>query len=175
MPHISELHEMFKKLDITSNNIALWEALLQLDISTFKPIMNEIISGRLDIEDTRKILPNKLVTSMNKRLDRRISDNKSYFDILANNLMSRINGDGTDIIKENIVVYNVDHYKIQIAEQYEKETGNKLTSEEIESILLIADIIAYQELNTTNIQGAEAKKLQNVYSNLLSFKPDAKV
>ena len=102
MPHISELHAMFKRLDITSKNIALWEALLQLGISTFKPIMNEIISGRLDIEDTRKILPNKLVTSMNKRLDRRISDNKDYFDILANNLMSRINGDGTDIIKENI-------------------------------------------------------------------------
>lgn len=175
MPHISELHAMFKRLDITSKNIALWEALLQLDISTFKPIMNEIISGRLDIEDTRKILPNKLVTSMNKRLDRRISDNKDYFDILANNLMSRINGDGTDIIKENIVIYNVDHYKIQIAEQYEKETGNKLSPEEVESILLIADIIAYQELNAANIQGTEAKKLQNVYSNLLSFKPDAKV
>lgn len=175
MPHISELHAMFKRLDITSKNIALWEALLQLDISTFKPIMNEIISGRLDIEDTRKILPNKLVTSMNKRLDRRISDNKDYFDILANNLMSRINGDGTDIIKENIVVYNVDHYKLQIAEQYEEETGNKLSPEEVESILLIADIIAYQELNATNIQGTEAKKLQNVYSNLLSFKPDAKV
>jgi len=177
MAHIKALHENFSELVITNENIALYQALLELDISTFKPIMNEIISGRIDIEDTRKILSNRLYNDNKyKKTERRLSDDSNYKEVITNNLISRLLGDGKNIIKENIVINNnIDHYKQMIAEEYEKEYGIKLSDTDIEDILLIADIIAYQELNYQNISDNNAKNTQLSNANYLSFKPDAKV
>lgn len=56
MQNISVLHEKFANLPVSSDNYSLWGSLLSIDQAVFKPIMEQILAGKLTIEDFRPFI-----------------------------------------------------------------------------------------------------------------------
>lgn len=174
MIHIKELQDKFSSLDVNSKNYALYERLLLLDISDYKPLMQEILDGRLDIEDTRQLFNNVIPSSNKKSTNRNLSEN--IVDTMKSNLIARLTGENTsDIIKENQLFFNnLDDYKYAIAKEYESQTGNTLTDDEINSILVVVQETYYQQLNLEDIDG-QNKEAQIFMSDKMSYKPISKL
>jgi hypothetical protein len=170
MIHVKELQDKFSSLDINSKNYALYERLLSLDISDYKPLMQEILDGRLDIEDTRQLLNNVIPSSNTISTNRKLSEN--IVETMKSNLISRLTGEGTtNIIKENQLFFNnIDDYKYAIAKEYESQTGKTLTDDEVNSILVVVEETYYQQLNLEDIEG-QNKDTQLFMSDKMSYKP----
>jgi hypothetical protein len=174
MIHVKELQDKFSKLDVNSKNYFLYERLLLLDISDYKPLMQEILDGRLDIEDTRQLLSNIIYSNNKISTNRNLSEN--IVDTMKSNLISRLTGENTsDIVKENQLFFNnLDDYKYAIAKEYEEQTGNTLTDDEVNSILVIVQETYYQQLNLEDIDG-QSKDTQLFMSDKMSYKPISKL
>ena len=174
MIHIKELQDKFSNLDVNSKNYVLYERLLLLDISDYKPLMQEILDGRLDIEDTRQPLNNVIPSSNKTSTNRNLSEN--IVDTMKSNLIARLTGENTsDIIKENQLFFNnLDDYRYAIAKEYESQTGNTLTDDEINSILVVVQETYYQQLNLEDIDG-QNKETQIFMSDKMSYKPISKL
>jgi hypothetical protein len=173
MPSISLLKEQFDALPIDSTNIDLYAALLAADISDYKPLMQQILAGTLDIEDTRKLLPNDAQYDRfgDKNADARIGlTDDQLAQNMKNNLSTRLFGG--DVIKENVFFRpDVSSMQTLIAQNFAKITGQTLTQDQIDSILPIMNEEVIQELNVANLSMDDVKAVQSVFSDLLSVKP----
>lgn len=179
MPSISLLKDKFDELNVTAQNMELYELLLYSDISDFKPVMEQILLGRLDIEDTRQIfytvVNHKWLTGSGRDVikDVRISDN--IMDTIKNNIIAVLNNDEKAIIKESIIIPNQSQLKNEIATEFKKRTGMELSKEEIEMLLPIVNTELFIELSLVNPNAIKDKEHQNLFSDLLSLKPRAEL
>jgi hypothetical protein len=173
MPSISLLKEQFDALPIDSTNIDLYAALLRSDISDYKPLMQQILAGTLDIEDTRKLLPNDAQYNRfgDKNTDARIGlTDEQLAQNMKDNLSARLFGG--EVIKENVMFRpDISSMQTLIAENFTKLTGQTLTQDQINSILPIMNEEVIQELNVANLSMDDVKQVQLVFSDLLSTKP----
>lgn len=176
MPSIKVLKTKFDELVVNSTNIALYERLLTLDISDYKPLMEEILLGRLGIEDTREVFKNNmLLAAFGGEVvnDPRISTNMA--ETMKANLLERMKGSGDNLIKENLVFPSTEDLKDQIADRYFKEYGIKLPPEDIVKLLPIIENELISELSLNNNAGTRDKADQLIYSDQLAFKPSAEL
>lgn len=182
MPSISILKEKFDNLPMTADNMALYQVLLFTDISDYKPVMEQILLGKIDIEDTRQIFYNysnyNWARYENKNLaeniyDARISTN--IMDTISNNIVAALEGNEDAIIKESIIIPTQDNLKNQIASEFKKRTGLTMTKAEIDAILPIVNSELFVELSLLNPNAVKDKEHQNLFSDLLAFKPKANI
>ncbi|WP_368880303.1 hypothetical protein [Proteus mirabilis] len=185
MNHIKVLYDNFQKLDINDKNFLLYQRLLDLDISDFKPIMEELLSGRLDIEDTRKILLNDFSSTFNQE-EKFNPFLKDSDQLLRNNLLKRLtSNDGKGIIKENVIpITNFDDFKHRVYEEFNRQVEEnllnsdfKFSEEDIKSIMIIAEKEFRQTIDWEGIKVSfdKQKDQQLLVSDLLSFKPINKI
>lgn len=178
--HIKQLKKLFDELPVHPDNEKLYYDLLKLDMADFKPIMEAIIAGKIDIEDTRQILKLRFLSTFERLfknpIDARISRNENELvNNMRENLLDRMFGTGSKIIKENIGFFqNIDDYKRIVANAYYEETGERLSDKEIDMILPAIQERYMQELNTVNyglmsIDGA--KEMQLLISDYLTYRP----
>lgn len=178
MTSISILKAQFDALPFSESNIALYELLLTLDISDFKPVIEEILSGRITIEDTRQLFANNVASLWNsnsiKVLDARATDNISA--TIKNNLIARIVGNSNDIVKENLMYPDNTDLKYQIAAQFKADYGIDLPKEDIERLLPLVEVELYSELSLNNKGNATLDKDHQIYiSNALSYKTSTEI
>lgn len=168
MKHISALKLQFDRLPVTEANYALYDRLMSLDISVYKPILDEILAGRLDIEDTRpmfNVTINSIVNpvAMGTPLNQLITNAAGLKANLINRVFNK-----TQVIKEADIgnASMVSTLQQQIADNYFAQTGIQLTTNQI-SVL----VIAVQNTQKLNLTTQQSKAAQIVASNLLSVKP----
>jgi hypothetical protein len=166
MQNVSELKGTFDRLPVSTGNYSLYERLLALDQSVFKPLMEEILTGRLDIEDTRPLFNvniREIVSAAEK-----ISTNKIIQtpDDLRRNLVNRVFSPN-DVIKE-VTLPRIDimDLKMQISEQYTAKTGDVLTDAQMQVILVAVDLT--RDISATS---GSSKEEQQIYVNAMSAKP----
>jgi hypothetical protein len=178
MASISLLKEKFDALPFSEDNIALYSILLQLDISDFKPIMEEILSGRINIEDTRAVFANTVNSSWDNGYSK-IEDTRISTDIsetIKSNLIARMSGNGNDIVKENLIFPDTTDLKYQIAAQFKETYGITLPAEDIEKLLPLVEMEVYSELSMNNTGNATINKTyQTFISDSLSYKPNVEL
>ena len=179
--HIRVLKKLFDELPMHPSNMGLYQELLSLDMVEFKPVMEAILDGRIDIEDTRQILRNRFITELGKLFenpkDPRISRNtEALVQTMKDNITKRLFDNGKDVVKENMGFFrNLDDYKNAVANAYYEETGQHLSEEDIARIVPIMEQRYVQELNMANLGGAGAKankEIQLKISNLLAHRPN---
>lgn len=179
MPSVKVLKTKFDDLSFTSDNIVLYAHLLTLDMSDFKPLMEEILLGRIDIEDTRQLFQNEIETEWSgKYFTPTLSDPRISNDIIEtmkSNLSSRLAGEGDNIIKENLLFPSQADIKDKIAQQFFEEHGIRLSPEDVERILPIVETQLFAELSIVNTNGVRNKADQLIISDQLSFKPIAEL
>lgn len=179
MASIKLLKDKFDALVFSETNMVLYEALLRLDISDFKPVMESLLSGEIDIEDTRKIFANDIKTDWLGRYiplsqkDARLSPDIA--ETLKSNLVARLSGNGDDIIKENLIYPDLSDLKRQIADTYAEEYGETLTPAEIEMLLPIVENELYVDMNIQNDNAVRDKADQRYISDSLSYKPNVEM
>ena len=176
MANISLLKTEFDKLPVDIDNMMLYEALLYLDISDFKPVMEELLTGRIDIEDTRPIFYNTYVSyywlfEKNRQEIKDVRLSKKVMDTIQNNIISKISGDEKGIIREGIIFPDLTNMKIEIANEYFERTGNKLTNEEIDMLLPVVNTELFVELSLINPNANKDKEFQNIFADLLASTP----
>jgi hypothetical protein len=166
MQNVSELKGTFDRLPVSTGNYSLYERLLALDQSVFKPLMEEILAGRLDIEDTRPLFNVNIRQIVGAETG--ISTNKiiQTSDDLRRNLVNRVFSPN-EVIKE-ITLPRIDimDLKMQIAEQYTAKTGQTLTDAQMQVILVAVD--ATRDITATS---GGNKDEQQIYVNAMSAKP----
>ena len=179
--HIRVLKKLFDELPMHPSNMGLYQELLSLDMVEFKPIMEAILDGRIDIEDTRQILRNRFITEFGKLFenpkDPRISrSTEALVQTMKDNITKRLFDNGKDVVKENIGFFrNLDDYKNAVANAYYEETSRHLSDEDIARIVPIMEQRYVQELNMANLGGGgekENKKIQLKISDLLAHRPN---
>lgn len=184
MPSISLLKDRFDELPISNDNIHLYDALLYLDISVFKPVMEEILAGRIDIEDTRQlfsILVNYPWMNQNEKPydpNEKLTDQRYYNDSatsIRNNLMARLEGNDNSVIKEAPAYPTQVDLKVQIAEDFFKRTGIVMSDEDVEKVLPIVKSELMMELSLYNNNAVRDKNYQIIISDLLSIKPQVTI
>ena len=180
MPSISLLKEKFDKLLISNENIHLYDALLYLDISDFKPVMEEILLGRIDIEDTRQLFSIMVNYPWMNQSDKpydpfeKLADQLYYpntAQAVRDNLMARLEGNDGRVIKEAPAFPNQIELKARIADEFFRSTGQQLAKEDIEKLLPIVKSELMMELSLYNNNAVKDKSYQLVISDLLSIKP----
>ena len=128
MAEIAQLKTRFETLRIDRDNLFLYERLLDLDRSIFKPIMRKILDGELDIEDTRPIFSVGFRYAYASDEARRmwLIDSREK---LAANVSNRL-FDQDRYVKEFEVenVDEVENVKSSVIEAYEARTGETLSA-----------------------------------------------
>lgn len=175
MAHIKELQVEFNSLPVSNDNIKLYAALLTLDQYEFKPVMEGILTGRIDIEDTRRIFYNNGYFRHNDRnYNTTVKDARVSTDIgktIADNIQARLFGKEDNIIKESIIGLDNNDLKKDIAKEYTRRTGETLSTEDIDALLPILETQLYVELSLYNPNTNKDKEHQNRFSDLLAYKP----
>lgn len=178
MASISTLKDKFDLLPFSEENIELYNALLNLDISDFKPLMEEILNGRVDIEDTRAIFLNNVSTSWNRN-GSKIQDSRLSTDIsktIKENLITRMTDTDKEILKENLIFPDTRDLKQQIADEFKKTHGITLPPEDIEKLLPLVESELYSELSLNNKGNATINKEYQIFiSDSLSLKPNVEI
>lgn len=187
MAHVKELKEQFDLLPITEDNIELYERLLNLDHSEYVPIIEEILSGRMDIYDTKSlfyrhipepidygVIPTKLVT-----------EDTSISSVVISNLHNRLFGG--DIIQEAVVEINDDDLKEISADKFTEETGIVLSHDDRMKIITGRDtsVVIHTIIDNLTVDAKDIpagmtlleykKALQLKYSSIITKKPIATV
>lgn len=173
MKSIKDLLKRFEALDVNLHNIDLWKRLIYSNMSDFKPLMQELLDGNLDIEDTRVILPTNITRFNNpyQAKDRLISDDNPQ--VLMTNILKRLFPNTTkgEVIREAVVsVKNIDDYKHIIARAYQRLTGRTLTENQIERIVPEIDRYVTLQINVDNMNVKDVKATQIKYANALTPK-----
>jgi hypothetical protein len=144
MISIEELKKKFDLLPVSTANWELYQNLLSLDQSVFKPIMEEIIEGRMDIEDTRPIFGKyfpKMVETM--RGDLYDAYGKRHLintpDDLKQNLILRAMAPDRSIREVTLPSSAYEDIKATILTKYEEETGDTLTDSQKKALLIAFD------------------------------------
>ena len=120
MNSIEELKNRFDLLPVDSNNMKLYQKLLHLDISVYKPLMDEILSGRMDIEDTRPIFSSFFSDSKKSFytsiLQKRTLINNA--DDLKNNLITRLASPEKNIREITLLSSDYNNIKAEVITKY---------------------------------------------------------
>jgi hypothetical protein len=165
MANISLLKKKFDLLPIDENNWELYQRLLNLDISVYKPLMEEILDGRLDIEDTRPLfasyLPRTIDNARNEVSKKRMLINNE--DDLKNNLIVRATNPDNVIKEVTIKKQNYEDTKLLVIEKYETYHEVKLTENQKRVL-----IIAMDNYENTDIDLYGNKEKQSKLSDKLS-------
>lgn len=180
MLHIKELKTKFDSLDVNLDNFYLWEKLVNSTYQVYKPIMEKILSGEIDIYDTEELLE---VETAKKGYKAAISKNDPTIletrNHIKNDLLKRIFGKDypeMDIIKEvKTLVANLDDYRELIAQLYYKKTGAKLSPVQVEKIIPEIEKEILLQINYENINTSQPKEDQIRFSNALANKLDARI
>lgn len=185
MPNISVLKANFDRLDIVEDNVELYEALLILDQSEFIPIMEEILAGRLDINDLTsffnkynnlKFFFNEVKLPMLSEID---SANLATI-VIGNIKQSLFNGKP---IKEGFIPKDDTDLKFKIAKDLYDAQGISLSDTDIMKIItgdkysLNSTLLDRQEYGDLGVKpdssGTDYKKsLQIKLSNIFATKVD---
>jgi hypothetical protein len=182
MPHIKELKARFDLLPMDANNFPLYQQLLNLDQSIFVPVMDQILSGRIDIEDLRSFfsqnIPARLVDIMKSPT---FNQYKSMENVVKDNIIARFFT--SNAIKESIVPLDDTDLKYQAAAAFSKATGIPLTDEQISSIITGSNdnIILQTQIENIKVDSNAipagmsykdfAKQIQLGISDKLAIKP----
>jgi hypothetical protein len=166
MQNVSQLKGIFDRLPVTNDNYRLYERLLDLDRSVFKPLMEEIIAGRLDIEDTRPIfninIQHVKTVIDEKRLPRLIQTPQD----LKRNLINRAFAPN-EVIKEiTLPNLEINDLRMIIAEEYALKHGVQLTDREIEAL-----IVAVNGTKMIDALSGDSKGDQIKYADAMATKP----
>lgn len=173
MENAKVLKEKFDRLYVSKNNLLLWRELLRLDQSIFKPLMDEILKGTLDIEDTRVLFRTNRIyhtysdKSKSGKHDRLISDDLENIPIsnIKQKLFPKRN---QEIIKEVPAdILNLPDYRKQIADEYKKRTGKELSEEQISKILPEVERRVLMQTNYNNIDFPNKKEMQIKFNNAI--------
>ena len=165
MLSIENIKKLFDLLPIDDTNRSLYQNLLRLDISVYKPLIEEILEGRMDIEDTRPIFSSYFPSSKNsftkKILEkRRLITSPEEF---KQNLITRLVSPEKNI--REIVLLSNEFYEIkrEIIEKYEKDNSVSLSSGEKNALF-----IAYGFYEKTDLDYYGNKEKQTKLSDLMS-------
>lgn len=178
MPNISELKKEFDKLPMSLENYPLYSNLLFLDISDFKPLMEALLVGNLDIEDTRPIF-SPFVNFQWVKPSQNLKDPRIALDsdaeYLASSTVERINGNESAIIKESLAFPNTQSLKKLIAEEYKRREGIELPEEDLVKLLPIVQEEMVIELSLYNQNAVKDKDYQLLLADLISIKPKSEI
>ena len=141
--------------------------------------MEEILTGRIDIEDTRKLFSTDINYAWSNQyaeyqVKETLSDPRVSTDIGATikaNLRNRFLGNEDLVIKEAVAYPNQDDLRANIADEFFRRTGTQLSKEDIDRILPIVKAELFVEISLLNPNAVKSKDYQLVLSDLLSFKP----
>jgi hypothetical protein len=170
MQNVSQLKGYFDRLPVTTENYPLYQRLLDLDRSVFKPLMEEIIAGRLDIEDTRPlfnihilyVIQNVRTAVSEKRLPRLIQTPQD----LKQNLINRAFAPN-EVIKEiTLPNLEINDFRMIISEQYAAKTGETLSEREIDAL-----IVAVSGTKEIDALSGDTKADQLKYADAMATKP----
>lgn len=173
MTHIKYLKEKFDVLPVAESNIHLYERLLDLDLFDFKPIMEAILEGRLDIEDTRQIFTYNgdiYPSGVSVRDSGLPPISDDVFTNVKTSTVQRYSGD-PDIVKESLIYPNMDDIRHEIAETFFERTGQRMTEEDIDAVIppVLSELVL--TLNLADSEGLRTKQDQLIVSDRLSYKP----
>lgn len=142
----------FDSFDINPSNRFLYERLLDLDRSVYKPLIEKLITKELDIEDTRPIFSLFYDYGfMQKKLNRRqqrykalINTNSSFINNLRNRIFHQ-----NDYVNETYIENDeYEETKKFVIESYEVTRKEKLTEEEKRKIILALDTMIHVDFRT---------------------------
>ena len=165
MQSISQLKAKFERLPVDENNWELYENLLALDQSVFKPLMEEILAGRMDIEDTRPIFA-KYFPRMAENFRNRVSEKRKLINSteeFRENLSRRYTNPESAIREITLRDPSYDDIKQEMIASYEAETGKTLTDSERKAL-----IIAMSETEKIDVDLYDDKSKQTRLSDLMS-------
>ena len=165
MQSISQLKAKFERLPVDENNWELYENLLALDQSVFKPLMEEILAGRMDIEDTRPIFA-KYFPRMAETFRDRVNKKRWLINTteeFRENLSRRYTEPEKAIREITLRDPAYEDIKQEMIAAYEAETGETLTESERKAL-----IIAMSETEKIDIDLYGDKTKQIRLSDLMS-------
>jgi hypothetical protein len=168
MKNVSDLKRIFDRLPVDTGNYQLYVKLLDLDITVYRPLMEEILNGRLDIEDTRPIFSISLRGIMDDA--DRAADTRPRMiqtaDDLRRNLVNRAFSPN-EVIKE-ITLPNHDEkdYRMHVAEAYQARTGDWLTESQFSAIM-----VAVAATRRVDLMSGASKEEQIKYTNAMAVTP----
>jgi hypothetical protein len=165
MQSISQLKAKFEGLPVDENNWELYENLLALDQSVFKPLMEEILAGRMDIEDTRPIFA-KYFPRMTENFRNRVSEKRKLINSteeFRENLSRRYMNPESAIREITLRDPAYDDIKQEMIAAYETETGKTLTESEKKAL-----IIAMSETEKIDVDLYSNKAKQTRLSDMMS-------
>lgn len=167
MQNISELKAKFNRLPVNKENWELYQRLLDLDMSVFKPLMEEILEGRMDIEDTRPIFGGRLISAIRstrfKEKKRKIVETDAD---LRKNLALRATNPEMAIKEVRLQNREYDEAKSAVIESFERDTGRVLTDGERRALA-----IALDEQEDVDVDLYDSKERQTRLSDMLSGGP----
>lgn len=165
MQSISQLKAKFERLPVDENNWELYENLIALDQSVFKPLMEEILAGRMDIEDTRPIFA-KYFPRMAETFRDRVNKKRWLINTteeFRENLSRRYTEPEKAIREITLRDPAYEDIKQEMIAAYEAETGETLTESERKAL-----IIAMSEIEKIDIDLYGDKAKQTRLSDLMS-------
>ena len=168
MINVSELKQKFDLLPVDKNNWSLYQNLLDLDMSVFKPLMEEILEGRMDIEDTRPIFSKympRVVNAVRNEVEnkRRLINTEEEF---RQNLVRRALTPDEAIKEVRVANPAYDDIKGVMIDKYEEATGDKLTESQRRAMLIAMEQTQYFDID---LYGNKEKQVR--LSDMLSGSP----
>lgn len=166
MQNAIELKKLFDKLDVNLNNRKLFENLLDLDRSVFKPLIEKILTGDLDIEDTRPIFS----IFLSKPIGENQLASKMFLIDTPSKLLKNVSDrlfNPESFIKEADIsnIDQIEETKIQVINSYQQSSGVILTDGEKKALVVAID--AYVKNDITTI----SKNKQRRFSDKISPGP----
>lgn len=135
MENIQKLRERFDKLDVNESNVMLYESLFKLDYETFFPIMEEILDGRIDIEDLRSFFyKNKELTSNTGSAGLPLlTENRTVPENIKDGILAKLFESNRP--NEYILPINDTDEKYRLGDKYVAQSGNPLSDVDKEKII----------------------------------------
>lgn len=145
MSDIKLLKDKFDSFNVNRSNRQLYEKLIDLDRSVYKPLMDKILAGQLDIEDTRPIFSffydfygeNKRLSGRRNILNHIIKTNEMFVRNLRDRLFHPENYVNETYI-ENEEYESIKEFVINSHEEVTKKT---MTEEDKQKVILALDTL----------------------------------
>lgn len=162
--HSSILLNKFLALNITIDNIDIWKKLLSVDMSIYKPVIESILNGDIDIEDLGNYLYGDYYNIYyNDGEEPFLKDFKTVEDFFNSNIYNKIVNNNTEFIKEGFMsIINNEQYRQIIIDKYEAKNG-KLTEEQKNMLFIPEVTLAILNVNFERIKPEMIN--YNIFSN----------
>jgi hypothetical protein len=153
---------------MNSENVGLYEKLLELDRSVFTPLMEEILGGRLDIEDTRPVLGitmGAVSVSGGDLLEGQRRPLVQTPEDLAANVKARLFAPEEYIREVEVPDRTAADVVAEAVAKYEERTGTKLSQPQIDALVRAREFVEKTDV------GSWGKTGQTILSARLSPDP----